>query len=134
MNSILISLFILFLLIFHEYTKRYMRLGKWKEGLCAAWFMDMVFTVCGIVMVFCFYHYDFVDCRQVEHTVRGTSKRHVCGECISECRLGHNVSRADVFPDKLHYLHTRMLGKRDSGGIDGRNCAVAGKTHAEDFR
>lgn len=61
MNSILISLFILFLLIFHEYTKRFMQLGKWKEGLCAAWFMDTVFTVCGIVIVFCFYHYDFVS-------------------------------------------------------------------------
>lgn len=61
MNSILISLFILFLLIFHGYTTRYIRLGKWKEGLCATWFMDTVFTVCGIVIIFYFYQYDFAS-------------------------------------------------------------------------
>ena len=57
MNSIIIPLFVLLLFFFHIYTGRCMRLGKLKEGLCAAWFMDMVFTICGIVAIFYFYHY-----------------------------------------------------------------------------
>lgn len=53
------SLFVLLLYFFHIYTKRSMRLGKLKEGLCATWFMDTVFTICGIVVIFYFYHYNF---------------------------------------------------------------------------
>ena len=61
MNSMIIPLFVLLLFFFHMYTKRYMRLGKLKEGLCATWFMDTVFTICGIVVIFYFYHYNFAS-------------------------------------------------------------------------
>ncbi|MBR4085447.1 MAG: hypothetical protein IKK33_14325 [Lachnospiraceae bacterium] len=58
MNSITISLFVLLIFFFHMYTKRYMRLGKLKEALSATWFMDTVFTICGIVVSFYIYHYN----------------------------------------------------------------------------
>lgn len=59
MNSIIISLFVLLIIFFHIYTKRYIRLGKLKEALSATWFMDTVLTVCGIVVSFHIYHYNF---------------------------------------------------------------------------
>lgn len=58
MNNIMISLFVLLIFFFHIYTKRYMRLGKLKEALSATWFMDAVFTICGIVVSFYIYHYN----------------------------------------------------------------------------
>lgn len=61
MNSMIIPLFVLLLFFFHMYTKRYMRLGKLKEALSATWFMDTVFTICGIVVIFYFYHYNFAS-------------------------------------------------------------------------
>ena len=61
MNSLIISLFVLLIFFFHNYTKRYMRLGKLKEALSATWFMDTVLTVCGIVVSFYIYHYNFVS-------------------------------------------------------------------------
>ena len=59
MNSIIISLLVLLIFFFHIYLKRHMRLGKIKEGLSATWFMDTVLTVCGIVVSFYIYHYNF---------------------------------------------------------------------------
>lgn len=61
MNSIIISLFVLLIFFFHIYTRRYMRLGKLKEALSATWFMDTVLTVCGIVVSFYIYRYNFTN-------------------------------------------------------------------------
>ena len=58
MNNLIISLFVLLIFFFHIYTKRYMRLGKLREALSATWFMDTVFTICGIVVSFYIYHYN----------------------------------------------------------------------------
>jgi len=58
MNNLMISLFVLLIFFFHIYAKRYMRLGKLKEALSATWFMDTVFTICGIVVSFYIYHYN----------------------------------------------------------------------------
>ncbi len=58
MNNLMISLFVLLIFFFHIYTRRYLRLGKLKEALSATWFMDTVFTICGIVVSFYIYHYN----------------------------------------------------------------------------
>lgn len=58
MNNLMISLFVLLIFFFHIYAKRYMRLGKLKEALSAIWFMDTVFTICGIIVSFYIYHYN----------------------------------------------------------------------------
>ncbi len=58
MNNLIISLFVLLIFFFHIYTKRYMRLGKLREALSATWFMDTVFTICGVVVSFYIYHYN----------------------------------------------------------------------------
>ena len=59
MNNIIISLLVLLVFFFHIYTKRHMRLGKLKEALSATWFMDTVLTICGIVIIFHIYRYNF---------------------------------------------------------------------------
>lgn len=51
---------VLLVFFFHLYVRRHLRLGKVKEGLCALWCMDAVFAICGTVLSFALYHYQFV--------------------------------------------------------------------------
>lgn len=59
MNSLIISLFIFIVFVFHRFVNISIRNGKVREGFCALWCVDTVFCVCGTVISFALYHYTF---------------------------------------------------------------------------
>ena len=73
------------------------------------------------------------DCREMQHTVRGTSKSHIHGQCIKYRILCHNIAGSDILSYKLHHLHTCMLRQLQSRRIYGRDRPVAAKSHSERF-
>ena len=73
------------------------------------------------------------DCGQVQHTVRRTTKRHVCDDCVADCRFRHNIAGLDLLFHKLHYLHTCVLCKLNSRRVHRRNRTVATQTHTQHF-
>ena len=74
------------------------------------------------------------DGRKMEHGICGASQRHVNSERIHECILCHDITGADVLPQKLHDLHPGMLCQAQPVRINSRNRAVSGKPHPKRFR
>ena len=69
--------------------------------------------------------------RQVQHGIGGAAQRHVHDLGIVEGVLGHDITGTDVLAEQLHHLHACLLGKAQTGGVDGGNGAVAPKSHAD---
>ena len=73
------------------------------------------------------------DCGKVEHTVGGATKRHIRRDCVFNCRRRHNITRTNILSYKLHYLHTCMLCKLDTGRINSRNRTIPLQAHTKHF-
>ena len=71
------------------------------------------------------------NCRQMQHGIGGASQRHIHSQSVHKSVLGHDVAGTDIFFNKFHNLHAGVLGKADTGGVDGGDCAVALKAHAD---
>ncbi len=59
MNSLILSVLVLIVALFHKIMSAYMRRGNVKTGFCAIWCMDAIFAVCGTVISFMLYRYLF---------------------------------------------------------------------------
>ena len=71
------------------------------------------------------------DSREMEHTVCGTSKSHICCKSVLKSLLCHDIERTDILSVEFHYLHTCLLSKLDTLGINSRDSAVASETHTQ---
>ena len=71
------------------------------------------------------------DSREMEHTVCGTSKSHISCESVLESLLCHDIERADILSVEFHNLHTCLLCKLDTLGVNSRDSAVASETHTQ---
>ena len=69
--------------------------------------------------------------REVEHGIGRAAERHIHGQRIHKCLLGHDVARADIIPVELHNLVAGVLREADALRVDRRNRSVAAKPHAE---
>ena len=59
MNSLILSLFVFVVFLFHMFVRSSIRSGKVREGFCALWCIDAVFCVCGTAISFALYRYTF---------------------------------------------------------------------------
>lgn len=59
MNSLILSVLVVVIAIFHKAMNNYMRRGNVKTGFCAIWCIDAIFAVCGTVISFVLYRYVF---------------------------------------------------------------------------
>ena len=59
MNSLILSLMVVIIAIFHRSAHQYVKKDKILESFCATWCMDAVFSVCGIILSFVLYRYCF---------------------------------------------------------------------------
>lgn len=59
MNSLILSVLVAVVALFHGAVNSYMRKGKVKTGFCAVWCMDAIFAIGGTVLSFLLYHYAF---------------------------------------------------------------------------
>ena len=73
------------------------------------------------------------DSGEVEHTVGGAAQSHINGKSIVKCLFGHDIKWSDVLSVKLHYLHTCVLCKAQSFGINSGDSTVALEAHAQNF-
>ena len=68
---------------------------------------------------------------EVNYGVRGSPDGGIGTYCILECVPRKNARHTQVFPNQLHDPTTGKLSESIPAGIDGRNCRIAGQTHAE---
>lgn len=59
MNSLILSILVMFMALFHMVIRKFMRRGSVKTGFCTIWCMDSVFAICGTVLSFVLYRYLF---------------------------------------------------------------------------
>lgn len=59
MNSLIFTVWVLILAVFHRRMRRYMRQGNVKTGFCSIWCIDAIFAICGTVVSFVLYGYKF---------------------------------------------------------------------------
>lgn len=59
MNSLILSILVAVVAVFHWTMRSYMRKGNIKTGFCAVWCMDAIFAICGTVISFVLYRYSF---------------------------------------------------------------------------
>ena len=59
MNSLIFSAWVLVVGVFHKMMERCMRRGNVKTGFCSVWCIDAIFAVCGTVISFVLYGYQF---------------------------------------------------------------------------
>ena len=71
------------------------------------------------------------DGRQMQHAVGGAAKGHIYGQGVQERFFCHDVPGTDVLPPQLHDLHTCVLCKLDTLGVDGRDGSISRKAHTQ---
>ena len=70
--------------------------------------------------------------RKVKNCIRRAANAHINRYCVLEGFTGQNVSRANIFLDKVHEDCSGAFGKdKPIAGVSRRNRPVAGQSHAE---
>lgn len=59
MNSLILSILVAVVAVFHWTMRSYMRKGNIKTGFCATWCMDAIFAISGTVISYVLYRYSF---------------------------------------------------------------------------
>lgn len=60
MNSLILSILVGLVTLFHLAVRTTVRKGKVREAFCAHWCIDAVFAVCGTVLIFMLYNYNIL--------------------------------------------------------------------------
>lgn len=60
MNQIILSVLILLTALFHLAVRPLVKKGQIREAFCAGWCIDATFAICGTLISFALFHYDFV--------------------------------------------------------------------------
>lgn len=69
MNGFIFLLLVVVVALFHLVMRTFMRRGNVKTGFCAIWCMDTIFAVCGTVLSYMMYHYEFYSYLTVRNVV-----------------------------------------------------------------
>lgn len=60
MNQIIISFLVMLTALFHLTVRSLVKRGQIREAFCAGWCIDTAFAVCGTIISFALFRYDFV--------------------------------------------------------------------------